>query len=78
MGGGEDGEKVVFGGLDGAFGGEGTMLVGCGESDGDVIEFEEVTKGLGRFVVDVHVCDRVVVFLIESNNVGERGAVGGR
>ena len=43
MCGGEDSEKVVFGGLDGAFSGEGPMLVGCGESDGDVVEFEEGT-----------------------------------
>ena len=33
---------------------------------------------MGRFVVDVHVCDRVVVFFIEGNDVGESGAVGGR
>ena len=44
--GGEDGEEVVFGGLDGTFSREGAVLIRGGEGDGDVMSFEEGTERL--------------------------------
>ena len=61
VGGGEDGQEVVFCGLDGTFGREGTVLVRGGKGDGDVISFEEGTEGCGWLIVDVEVSDGVMV-----------------
>jgi hypothetical protein len=47
VGGGENGQEVVFCILCGTFSREGTILVGGGKGDGHVIGFEEGTEWLG-------------------------------
>ena len=76
--GGEDGKEVIFGGLNGTFSRERTMLVRGGKGDGCVVGFEEGTERLGGFVVNVEMCDGVIVGVKEIDDVCEGGAVGGR
>ena len=53
-------------------------MVRGGKGDGHVMSFEECTEGLGGFVVDVEVCDGVMIGVKKLDDVGEGGAVGGR
>ena len=52
------GNNMIFGSLDGAFGGQGTVVIGGGECNGDVILLEEGADGSRGFIVDVEVKDR--------------------
>ena len=53
-------------------------MVRGGKGDGCVMGFEECTERLGWFVVDVEVCDGVMIGVKKLDDVGEGGAVGGR
>ena len=53
-------------------------MVRGGKGDGCVMSFEECTEGFGGFVVDVEVCDGVMIGVKKLDDVGEGGAVGGR
>ena len=54
------------------------MLVRGGKGDGYVVGFEEGTERLGGFVVNVEMCDGVIIGVKEMDDVCEGGAVGGR
>ena len=74
----EGGDDVVFGSLDGSFGGEGAVVARWGEGDGDgrLEVGKEGSDRAGAFVVDVEGLERVAVGGEERVDGGERIEIG--
>jgi len=74
----EGGDDVVFGSLDGSFGGEGAVVARWGEGDGDgrLEVGKEGSDRAGAFVVDVEGLERVAVGGEERVDGGERLEIG--
>ena len=54
------------------------MLVRGGKGDGCVVGFEEGTERMGGFVVNMKMCNGVIMGVKEMDDVGEGGAARGR